>query len=266
MNNRLRAILLRHKVRLTSFLLFILLVSFALPGGKKIKVYLVGDSTMCLYDKTRFPLTGWGMPFANYFDSSVVIDNKARGGRSSKSFMSENLWKHVVDNLEEGDYVFIQFGHNDAANSADHPDRYASPEDYKKNLIMYVSDTRNKKANPVLVTPVTVRKFDSSGIAQETHAPYSKMVAEVAAEYKVPMVDLDGKSREFVQKLGPDFSKYLYMNLEAGENPLYPEGIHDNTHFNDFGARKMAEIVLGEIRTLDLGLADHIVKPRVAQK
>ena len=220
---------------------------------------------MCLYDKTRYPLTGWGMPFANYFDSSVVIDNRARGGRSSKSFMSEGLWKPIVDNLQEGDYVFIQFGHNDAANSKDHPNRYASPEDYKKNLIIYVTETRNKKANPVLVTPVTRRIFDASGKAEETHALYSKMVAEVAAEYKVPMVDLDSKSRELVQKLGPEFSKYLYMDFEAGENPLYPAGIHDNTHFNDFGARLMAEIVLREIKSLNLELAYRVVKPRSVQ-
>jgi lysophospholipase L1-like esterase len=262
----LRKVLLQHKVRLTVFLLFIFFVSFALPESRKIKVYMVGDSTMCLYDKTRVPLTGWGMPFANYFDSSIVIDNRARGGRSSKSFMKENLWKPIVDNLQEGDYVFIQFGHNDAANSTDHPDRYASPQDYKKNLVTYITDAKSKKASPVLVTPVTIRKFDANGIAQETHAPYSKMVAEVAAEYKVPIVDLDGKSRELVQKLGPDFSKHLYMDFAPGEEPLYPAGIHDNTHFNDFGARKMAEIVLGEVRSLHLGLADHIVKPRGAQR
>jgi lysophospholipase L1-like esterase len=258
--------ILRHKMRLVAIPLFIFLVSFALPESRKIKVYMVGDSTMCLYDKTRFPLTGWGMPFANYFDSSVVIDNRARGGRSSKSFMKENLWKPIVDNLQEGDYVFIQFGHNDAANSADHPDRYASPEDYKKNLITYITDARSKNAIPVLVTPVTIRKFNASGTAEETHAPYSKMVAEVATEYKVPMVDLDSKSRELVQKLGPDFSKYLYMNFDAGEEPLYPAGIHDNTHFNEFGARKMAEIVLAEVKSLHLGLADHIVSPRSPQK
>jgi lysophospholipase L1-like esterase len=251
-----------QKSRLLPVLLFVMLVSFALPDNKKIKVYMVGDSTMCLYDKSRFPLTGWGMPFANYFDSSVIIYNRARGGRSTKSFMSENFWKPIVENLEEGDYVFIQFGHNDAANSKDHPNRYASPEDYKKNLITYITETRNKKAIPVLVTPVTIRKFDANGIAEETHAPYSKMVAEVAVEYKVPMVDLDRKSRELVQKLGTEFSKYLYMNFEPGEEPLYPKGIHDNTHFNDFGARKMAEIVLNEIKALHLGLAEHVVKPR----
>ena len=90
------------------------------------------------------------------------------------------------------------------------------------------------------------------------------MVAEVAAEYKVPMVDLDSKSRELVQKLGPEFSKYLYLDFEPGEEPLYPSGMHDNTHFSEFGARKMAGIVLSEIRSLKLELANHIVKPNVA--
>jgi lysophospholipase L1-like esterase len=266
MNNILRSRILRHQAGITAFVLFIILASFALPKNKKIKVYLVGDSTMAFYDASRFPQAGWGMPFANYFDSSVIVDNRARGGRSSKSFMSENLWKPITENLEEGDYVLIQFGHNDAANSKDHPKRYAAPEDYKKNLIIYVTETRNKKANPVLVTPVTRRKFDANGKAEESHTAYSKMVKDVAAEYKVPMVDLDSKSLELVQKMGIECSRYLYMDFELGENPLYPAGFHDNTHFTDFGARKMAEIVLGEIRSLNLELANRIVKPRTIQR
>lgn len=250
---------LRHQQKAASLLMVIALCSFIFPE-KKIVVYMVGDSTMCLYDKTRFPLTGWGMPFANYFDSTVTIDNRARGGRSSKSFISENLWQPIAENLHEGDYVLIQFGHNDAANSKDHPNRYASPEDYKKYLAVYIAEARNKKANPVLITPVTKRKFDKDGKVEESHALYLKAMTEVAAAYNVPLIDLDGKSRELVQKLGPDFSRYLYMDFETGENPLYPAGMHDNTHFNEFGARKMAEIVIGEIRALHLELAGHIVK------
>ncbi|TDH21685.1 rhamnogalacturonan acetylesterase [Segetibacter sp. 3557_3] len=246
--------------------MFFVLAGFAYPDGKKIRVYLIGDSTMCLYDNTRFPQAGWGMPFANYFDSTVIVRNHARGGRSSKSFMTENLWKPIVENLGEGDYVFIQFGHNDAANSAAHPARFASPEDYKKNLIVYVNDTRRKKATPVLVTPVTRRKFGDNGKPQAVHQPYSKMVAEVAAEYKVPLVDLDTRSRELLQKLGPGFSKYLYLNFEAGETPQYPAGMHDDTHFSDFGARKMAEIVLAEIRLLKLDLAERIIRREVAAR
>lgn len=246
--------------RLTACFLFFILASFTPPQNKKIKIYLVGDSTMCLYDKTRFPQEGWGMPFANFFDSSVQIDNRARGGRSSRSFMAEKLWQPILDSLQEGDYVLIQFGHNDPANSADHPDRKTTPEEFGKFLTQYVTEARSKKAIPILITPVTLRKFDKDGKVMETHAPYSQVMMDVAAANKVPLIDLDGKSRELVQKLGPDFSKYLYLDFEPGDTPNYPRGYHDLTHFCDFGARKMAEIVLNEIRAQNLELANHIVK------
>jgi len=251
----------RRLAKLTACFILITLVSFTLPGDKKIKIYLVGDSTMCPYDNTRFPLTGWGMPFVTYFDSSVQIDNRARGGRSSRSFIAENLWKPIVDSLHEGDYVLIQFGHNDPANSADHPDRKTTPEEFGKFLTQYITETKAKKANPILITPVTMRKFDKDGKIMETHVPYSQVMMDVAAANHVPLIDLDGKSRELVQKFGPEFSKYLYMDLDPGESPNYPRGYHDTTHFCEFGARRMAEIVLAGIIEQKLELADHVVKP-----
>src|SRR6187551_2641916 len=145
------------------------------PG--RITVYLVGDSTMSNKETKAYPETGWGMPFQYFFDSTVVVDNRAKNGRSTRSFIAENLWQPIVDNLKEGDYVFIQFGHNDE--SKDKVDRYSSPEDYKKNLIKFITETRAKKANPVLITPVTRRKF-VDGKIQQTHAEYSPLVVEVA--------------------------------------------------------------------------------------
>jgi lysophospholipase L1-like esterase len=262
MSSFFKSVFVRYKAKLAGFLLLVILVSFAMPGDKKIRVYLVGDSTMCLYDLSRFPQMGWGMPFANFFDSTVIVDNRAKGGRSTKSFIAENLWTSILQTLSEGDYVLIQFGHNDAANSKDHPNRMVTPEEYRKYLIQYITEARNKKGIPVLITPVTRRTFDNDGKVTESHAPFKKAMVEVATEYKVPLIDLDAKSQELVQKMGPDFSRYMYMNFEPGELPLFPAGIHDNTHFNEFGARKMAEIVLGEIRSLNLELASHIVKPR----
>src|SRR5215203_4318955 len=93
----------------------IVLMAFAIPPKKKTKVYLVGDSTMCEYEQKRAPLTGWGMPFKNFFDSTIIIDSRARGGRSTRTFISENRWQPIADSLEAGDYVLMQFGHNDEA-------------------------------------------------------------------------------------------------------------------------------------------------------
>ena len=234
------------------------LLSFSLPIKKHVTIWMIGDSTMCQYDSSRFPLTGWGMPFAKYFDSSVTIENKARGGRSTRTFISEDLWQPIVDNLKEGDYVFIQFGHNDESKS--YPDRYTPPADYKTNLVKFVEESRAKKAIPVLITPVSRLKFDASGTAIETHEVYSKIVREVANEYKVPLIDLDQMSIQLFQKFGPKNAALLFMQLAPGENPDYPLGVHDNTHFNTYGARHIAELVLQGIKNRNIGLEDRIIE------
>ncbi len=239
----------------------LLLAAFALPPKKKIKVYLIGDSTMCEYPVSRAPLTGWGMPFKYFFDSTVTVDNRARGGRSTRTFISENRWQPIADSLQEGDYVLMQFGHNDEAKEPQYKDRYTPVPDYKTNLIKFIAETRAKNANPVLITPVTRMRFDKEGNVEETHKEYTAAVWEVGNAYKVPVIDLDAKSRELLQQFGAASAKYLFMQLDSLEHPNYPKGQKDNTHFTEFGARRMAEIVLAEIRNLKLGLAERIVMP-----
>jgi lysophospholipase L1-like esterase len=233
-----------------------LLMSFMQPP-KKITVYLIGDSTIANKSISAYPETGWGMPFSIFFDSSVVVDNHAKNGRSTKSFLAENLWQPIYDDLKEGDYVFIQFGHNDE--SKDKGARYASPELYKRNLVKFISGTRSKKAIPVLLTPVTRRKF-IDGKIQETHAEYSPLVREVAKQQNVAFIDLDEKSMELLQSFGEENSKLLFLHVQPGEHPNYPEGKVDNTHFSELGARKIAQIVLHEIKSQKLELANHIIK------
>lgn len=250
------------KKLIMNFSLFVgllVLMSFVLPGGK-IKIYLIGDSTMCNYPIRQWPVTGWGMPFANYFDNSVVIDNQARGGRSSRTFLEENRWQPIADSLNAGDYVFIQFGHNDEAKEPQFAARYTPVPDYKTNLIKFITDTRAKGATPILVTPVSRRYFDRDGNPKETHVEYTKAVFEIGKQYQVPVIDLDKQSRDLYQKMGPLNSKLLFMELDSAEHPNYPLGRHDNTHFNEYGARKMAEIVLNEIKAQHLLLSDRIVK------
>lgn len=237
----------------------LLLMAFTLPSTKKTKIYLLGDSTMCWYEPERAPVTGWGMPFVHFFDSSVLVDNRARGGRSTRTFISEGRWQSVADSLQEGDYVLVQFGHNDEAKEERYKDRYTPVADYKINLRRFIHETRAKKAIPVLITPVTRMRF-KDGIQQETHTEYTAAVFEVGKALDVPVIDLDKKSRELLQQLGPERSKLLFMQLAPGEHPAYPEGQKDNTHFNEYGARRMAELVLAEIRIKLPKLADHIIK------
>lgn len=237
-------------------ILLLAATSFA-PPQKKIKIYLIGDSTMSIKSPSAYPETGWGMPFTYFYDSTVVIDNRAKNGRSTRTFISENLWQPVADQLQEGDYVFMQFGHNDEVKEK--TDRYTSPADYKKNLTRFITETRNKKAIPVVLTPVARRKFDKDGKVMETHAEYSELVRQVAKELSVPLIDLDAKSQALYQTMGDENSKLLFLQLVPGEHPNYPEGKNDNTHFNELGARKIAQIVLSEIVALHLELSGRIV-------
>lgn len=246
------------------FIVAVLLVfAFVLPPMNKITVYLIGDSTMCNYEPSRAPITGWGMPFKYFFDSSVIIDNRARGGRSTRTFLSENLWQNIVDNLHEGDYVMIQFGHNDEAKSPQYAARYTSVEDYKINLAKFITESISKKAKPVLITPVTRMSFNKQGIQQETHIEYTAACYQVSKQYNVPLIDLDKKSRDLLNQFGPENAKLLFMQLGKEENPHYLLGQMDNTHFNDFGARKIAELVLKGIKELKIDLTKRIIIPQI---
>ena len=243
--------------RTLCLLLGIALVSFASFEKKRIKVWLIGDSTMSVKDPRAYPETGWGMPFVYFFDSTVTVDNRAKNGRSTKTFITEKLWQSVIDNLQEGDYVFIQFGHND---EVQRKASYTTPEEFTANLSRFVSETRSKKGHPILLTPVARRAFDSTGQVVGTHDQYSGLVRSVANELNVPVIDLDKLSQKLLGQLGPETSKLLFLQLQPGEHPNYPNGKDDNTHFSELGARKVAQLVMAEVRLLKLELAERIVK------
>lgn len=233
------------------------LLAFILPAKKKIKIFLTGDSTIAIKDTKVYPETGWGMPFVHFWDSTVTVVNRAKNGRSTKTFINEGLWKSVINDAGEGDYVIIQFGHNDAAVTK--PERYATPDTFKMNLARFIKEAREKKATPILFTPVSRRKFDKEGKAVETHDIYAALVKEVAAQEKADLVDLDELSKALYQQFGPELSKLLFLQLKSGEHPNYPEGKVDNTHFNEFGARLVAQLVLKELTTMKSDLAERVI-------
>lgn len=236
------------------------LLAFTIPPKKKIKIWLIGDSTMSVKQTKAYPETGWGMPFVHFWDSTVTIDNRAQNGRSTKTFLAEKRWQPVTDSMEPGDYVFIQFGHNDEVPTKA---SYTTEAEFKTNLIKYINDTKAKNGIPVLITPVARRKFDAAGRVEGTHEVYSAIVRQTAKDNNVALIDLDRKSQELLQNWGVDKSKYLFNFLAPNEHPNYPEGKEDNTHFSELGARVMAELVLSEIKNLHLDLAERIVQPVV---
>lgn len=239
----------------------IALSSFSWWQEKKITLFMAGDSTMSIKETKAYPETGWGMPFVYFWDSSVTVVNKAKNGRSTKTFISEGLWKSICDNIKPGDYVFIQFGHNDEAK--DKVERYTTPEEYTTNLLKFVNETKAKQGIPVLLTPVSRRRFDKEGKATETHTEYSALERTLAAKENVLMIDLDKLSMDLYQQFGAENSKWLFLQLQPNEHPNYPEGKNDNTHFNELGARLVAQLVLSEIKKQIPELAVRLVKPIV---
>ncbi|HVU98157.1 MAG TPA: pectate lyase [Puia sp.] len=241
--------------RIASTFALLTLTAFV-PRPTRTTVWLIGDSTMSDKEIKAYPETGWGMPFEHFFDSTILVDNRAKNGRSTKSFIAEGRWDAVVKDLHPGDYVLIQFGHNDEV-----PTKATyTPEDaFAANLIRFIKESRDKGAIPILITPVARRKFDAGGHIVETHPVYAPIVRRVAGEQRTPLIDLDKESMSLLQEAGPEGSKWLFNYLRPGEHPNYPDGRQDDTHFSELGARKMAELVLADIRSLKTGLADHIV-------
>ncbi|MET0635690.1 MAG: rhamnogalacturonan acetylesterase [Chitinophagaceae bacterium] len=247
------------KTGLFSFILFVSLLSLRGPE-RKIRILMAGDSTMSVKETTAYPETGWGMPFQYFWDSTVEVINLAKNGRSTRTFISEGRWEKLMEQVRKGDYVFIEFGHNDE--SKEKPDRYTTVDEYRANLSRFVDEVRSRNAIPVLLTPVSRRKFESEGQVTQTHPLYSTVVRELAAAKKVTFIDLDELTRKLYERFGPEWSRQLFLHLRPGEHPNYPSGREDNTHFNELGARLVAQEVLTAIQGSDLELKDHIIKSK----
>lgn len=232
-----------------------ILLSFAPVPVKHITVYLIGDSTMADKEFKEYPETGWGMPFHYFFGPDATVDNRAKNGRSTRTFIEEGRWKAVTDQLKPGDYVLIQFGHNDEVPTKR---SYTPPARFTANLTRFVQETRGKKAIPILLTSVTRRSFDSAGVLIDTHAQYAALTRQVALQLHVPLIDMDSETMALVRKFGPERSKYLYDYVAPGENLNFPKGHEDNTHASELGARKIAEIVARNIRTVAPELARYL--------
>jgi lysophospholipase L1-like esterase len=231
--------------RIGTIFLLLTTFAFAFPEKKKIKILLAGDSTMAVKQPRAFPETGWGMPFVYFWDSSITVINKAKNGASTKTFIADGLWESIMQNAKAGDYVFIQFGHNDEVATKK---SFTTEDEFSANLVKFISDVKAKNAIPVLLTPVARRKFDSKGQIEGTHEAYSEIVRRVAANEKVMLIDLDKKSQALYQQFGIERSELLFLHLQKGEHPNYPEGKEDNTHFSELGARLIAQLVLHEIK------------------
>lgn len=241
------------------YLLIILLITLNV-SAQKTTLYCIGDSTMAnKKDPERNPEHGWCQVLQPFFNESIIVENKAVNGRSTKSFIDEKLWETVYKSLKKGDYVFIQFGHNDEkiADSL----RYTNPHTaYRHNLIRFVTESREKGAIPILFSSIARRNFNEQGVLISTHGDYPLEARLVAKELNVPFIDLEYYTELLEQSYGPEKSKKLHLHYKAGEIAFYPEGKDDDTHLSLLGATEIAKIVVEQIKLSDNPLLKKLKK------
>jgi len=244
-------------------IILLILLSGIIPlfaqSSQKVNLFLIGDSTMSDKEGTpeENPERGWGQLLPAFFSDAVEVHNHAVNGRSTKSFIDEGRWATVREELQSGDYVFIQFGHNDQ--KANDPNRYTNPwTGYRRNLETFVRETRARGAYPVLFSSIVRRKFNEQGTLVDTHGAYPFVARTVAEQLKVPFIDMQLLTEDYVNELGEEASKEIYLWVEAGNYKRFPDGKVDNTHLSLKGATAYARLVAEAIRQLDLPLAKDL--------
>lgn len=221
------------------------------------KVFLIGGSTLADAPAAD-PMRGWGQPFAQCFTNPAIVQNRAAGGRSSKSFIDQGRWAAVVAELQPGDYVLIQFGGGNDAKKED-PARYTEPRGaYRANLERIVRETRAQQAFPLLATMGAVRAWDARGRFVAPPSEWVDVTRETARALAVPLLDLRTRTIELETSLGPEGSAALHLHLPPGKFTRYPKGIRDDTHYSEYGATRVAALAAQEIRRLDIPLAKFL--------
>jgi lysophospholipase L1-like esterase len=226
--------------------------------AKKTYIYMAGDSTMSIKEVKDYPETGWGMPFSTFFADDIIVDNRAKNGRSTRTFISERRWQDILDELKAKDIVFIQFGHNDQ--SKHKTDRYTTPEQFTANLTRFIADVNEVNAEPILMTPITRRYFNNEGIIKNTHPIYADLVRNVAKQTGVTFIDMEKITQSYFQIMGDEQSALRFMHIKPSLHPNYPNGVKDNTHLNELGAREVAQLVLSELKALNHPLSKRLRK------
>lgn len=224
------------------------------------RVLIAGDSTVQTYDAARYPQAGWGQFLQCGLSRDAVVINRAIGGRSTRSFIDEGRWDRMMSEVRSGDTVLIQFGHNDATKAR--PERYADPATFRDNLLRFIWESRGHGAHPVLVTPVARRSYDEAGKSRADFAEYSAVMRELAAKTATPLIDLEGASRNLLDRVGAEKARAYYMNLEPGRYPAFAAGQADDTHFTELGARWMADMVAEQLAGLSVPAASAVLPER----
>lgn len=230
------------------------------PDAKTPVIYVIGDSTASVYEKDLYPRMGWAQPLQDYFKPACAkVQDKALSGRSGKSFYDEGAWTPIKSALRAGDFVLIQFGHNDE--KREDSARYTEPfGSYQQYLSKYIDDTLAARATPILLSSIERNNW-KSGKLSESHGDYPEAVRQLAQMRKLTLVDMTQLTHAYFDGIGQAATTKLFLNLAAGESPNYPNGNSDNTHLQEKGARIVADIALADLarqRAPVAALLDHV--------
>ncbi|MBQ3635231.1 MAG: pectin esterase [Bacteroidales bacterium] len=250
--------------------------------ARKPTIFMIGDSTMANKSlRSGNEERGWGQALPGFLDGEVRVSNHAKNGRSSKSFIDEGLWAEVEKQMQAGDYLIIQFGHNDEKPKED---RHTDPgSTFDANLRMFAKVAKSKGATPIICNSIVRRNFakvedavgqdDAAGVSKatevegkeliDTHGEYVVAPRNVAEADGVIFIDMNKLTHDLVESMGPEKSKELYLWTEAGKVAAYPDGKKDNTHLNIHGARVIAGIAAKELKEKVPSLSEHIIFPDI---
>ena len=239
------------------------LLGLAATASAAPRIFIASDSTAQSYSRDRYPQTGWGQMLQCGLAGDVEVMNRAMGGRSTRTFLSEGRWDKLIADGQPGDMVLIQFGHNDA--TASRPERYAPAATvFRDNLLRMIWEARGRGLVPVLVTPPVRRSF-VDGRVKADFADYSQVMRELVVSTNTPMIDLEARSADLLQPVGPEKAKRFFLHYtKADRVAAYPDGISDDTHFSELGARAMANLVAQELKGLKLPLSEKVLADRPA--
>jgi len=217
-------------------------------------VYLAGDSTVV--DQEKEPWAAWGQMLPSFFYDKIAVANEAESGETIRSFVGEHRLDKIMSTLGSGDYLFMQFAHNDQK-----PGRgFVAIPKYQALLRQYIALARGRGAHPVLVTSMSRRSFGRDGKIIPTLGGYPDAMREVAREEKVPLIDLNAMSKTLFDTMGPEGTLKAFVHYPANTFPDQPLALADNTHFNSYGALELAKCVVQAIRDVELPLAKDIRK------
>jgi lysophospholipase L1-like esterase len=220
-----------------------------------VTVFLAGNSTVV--DQDDDPWASWGQIFPRFLKMGVAVSNQAESGLSLGSFLSSNRLKKVLNMMKPGDYLFIEFGHNDMKENGPDDGAFKS---YSERMRLFIREFRSKGGIPVIVSPANRRSFGDDGIITNSLGDYPKAAKQVANELDVPFIDLNTMTKTLYETLGSENSKRLFVIYPANTFPDQKEALNDNTHFNSYGAYQLAKCIIEGIKDNNLGLKKYLIK------